>query len=103
MTEREVNFNTSSIFSFICPEGREAEVLEIFSESDFGKLKSFAPNSERIIFDPETAKPIEVKGTRFDGITTIGCITNIMVVLSGKKIAAYSRETKLLFKPILEN
>lgn len=103
MKEKEININTPLTFSFICPEGRESEVYELFSRANLGKLETCAPKSQRISVDHDTGHVKVIEGTRFDGVTTISSITEIMKALGEKEIAAFSRETKLLFRPIIDS
>ena len=100
MIEREVNPDTPLVFSFICPKGREEEVIELFEGSDLGTLNGEFTEGKRRLVNSETGEILEVSGYQFDGFTTAGSIDRIIHSLSERKIAAYSRETQVIFNPL---
>lgn len=100
MKERETNPNTPLLFSFICPKGREGEVMGLFEESNLGVLNSEFTEGKRNWINPDTWKITVVSGYEFSGFTTSGSIKRIITSLSERKIAAYSRETQVIFNPL---
>ena len=100
MIEREENPNTPLTFSFICPKGREGEVIELFEGSNLGRLNSEFGEGERKWVNPGTGEITVVSGYEFEGFTTAGSIIRIIHSLSERKIAAYSRETQVIFNPL---
>ena len=101
MIEKEINPNALFTFSFICPKGRESEVIETFLKSNLGLITGSVTNKENNWLDTGTGTFTTISGTRFDGITTNEGVKNIVNSLSEKKIAAYSRQTQVFFKPYI--
>lgn len=86
-------------FSFICPYGREEEVIELFNEKPLGTLSSEVQHSVRHFIDPDTFEVTELTGYEVSGITDIFRKKEVITELAALRIAGYSRPTQIMFHP----
>ena len=89
-------------FSFICPKGKEGEAIELFREKKLGLLSPDYYEYTRNWVDRDSGKITEVKGYNFSGVTDLDGMVKIIKEFSKRKIASYSRETQVLFKPLTD-
>ncbi len=103
MTKKLHNILKYLSFSFICPKGKENEVIELFKDKQLGLLNTNFEKDVRHWINQETGKITSVSGFKISGLTDTEGVVKITKVLSERKIASYSRETQILFKPIIDN
>lgn len=100
MSERNEKSKAFTIFSFICPKGREEEVKELFNKSEQVSLSPDFQEGTRLYADPNTGITAAVEGIEIHGVTDIANAPKITKHLSERGIAGYSETTQVIFHPM---
>jgi hypothetical protein len=102
MTERKRGSEQIVSFSFLCPKGREKEVIEIFKKESFGSLNPVIREGVRSFFDPQTGEITSISGSEIQGVTDERRVGELRDILVEEGIAGYSRETQIIVQPLLD-
>lgn len=98
MIERDpqIDPNQRNVFSFVCPPGREGDVLVVLDDVKGLMLAKQAEETVRII--PNKHGIFEqIRGIEITGTCSLSQRQEIVEALAKNRIAGYSRVTQVLF------